>query len=196
MCLFLIDYVALFESLKNILFTDSAVAGEAAGIAMGLVMLGSGSTRAVDEMLQYGRETQHEKIIRGIAIGISLIMYGKEDAADTVIETLMNDKDAILRYAGVHVIAMAYVGTGSNKAINKLLRVAVSDANDDVRRAAVISIGFVMLKDSKQVPKVVQLLSESYNPHVRYGSAIALGIACAGTGMKAYLSALVCFLII
>ena len=26
------------------------------------------------------------------------------------------------------------------------------------------------------------LLCESFNPHVRYGSCMALGIACAGTG--------------
>ena len=31
---------------------------------------------------------------------------------------------------------------------------------------------------------MVQLLSESYNPHVRYGAAMALGIACTGTGNK------------
>ncbi|KAG7117233.1 26S proteasome non-ATPase regulatory subunit 1 like protein [Verticillium longisporum] len=30
---------------------------------------------------------------------------------------------------------------------------------------------------------MVELLSESYNPHVRYGSAMALGISCAGTGL-------------
>jgi len=32
---------------------------------------------------------------------------------------------------------------------------------------------------------MVQLLAESYNPHVRYGATIALGIACAGTGLQA-----------
>lgn len=30
----------------------------------------------------------------------------------------------------------------------------------------------------------MQLLSESYNPHVRCGATLALGIACAGTGLQ------------
>jgi len=62
--------------------------------------------------------------------------------------------------------------------------VAVSDVSDDVRRGAVISLGFVLFRQPEQVPKLVSLLAESYNPHVRYGAAIALGIACSGTGMK------------
>lgn len=32
------------------------------------------------------------------------------------------------------------------------------------------------------MPRLVSLLSESFNPHVRYGSCIAVGIACAGSG--------------
>ncbi|TMS20212.1 26S proteasome non-ATPase regulatory subunit 1 [Larimichthys crocea] len=36
----------------------------------------------------------------------------------------------------------------------------------------------------EQCPSVVSLLSESYNPHVRCGAAMALGICCAGTGNK------------
>lgn len=54
----------MWEDLKNVLYTDSAVAGEAAGIGMGLLMAGSGTEKAA-EMLAYAHDTQHEKIIRG-----------------------------------------------------------------------------------------------------------------------------------
>ena len=89
-----------------------------------------------------------------------------------------------MRYGGMFTIALAYAGTGSNKAIRKLLHVAVSDVNDDVRRAAVTALGFVLFRNHTQVPRVVQLLAESYNPHVRHGATLALGISCAGTGLE------------
>lgn len=150
---------------------------------MGLVMLGSASPKAISEMVQYAHETQHEKIIRGLAMGMALISYGREEDADPLIEQLVRDKDPLLRYGGIYAVAMAYSGTGNNKAIRKLLHVAVSDVNDDVRRAAVTALGFILFKNPEQVPRIVQLLSESFNPHVRYGAALALGISCAGTGM-------------
>lgn len=43
-------------------------------------------------MLDYAHETQHEKIIRGLAMGIALIMYGKEEGADVLIEQLIADQ--------------------------------------------------------------------------------------------------------
>ena len=46
----------------------------------------------------------------------------------------------------------AYCGTGSNDAIRKLLHVAVSDVNDDVRRAAVMGLGFLLFKNPEQCP--------------------------------------------
>eukprot|EP00126_Sphaerothecum_destruens_P004013 Sdes_comp17882_c0_seq1m7144 len=174
--------LATFEELKGILYTDNAVSGEAAALAMGLVMLGTGEKKLIAEMVQYARDTQHEKIIRGIAFGVALILYGKESEADEVIDPLVTDQDPILRLSAVYCIAMAYCGTGNNCAIKKLLHVAVSDVNNDVRRGAVISLGFLFLHAPDQCPNCVSLLSESYNAHVRYGAALALGIACAGTG--------------
>lgn len=43
---------------------------------------------------------------------------------------------------------------------------------------------FSIHRTPEQCPSVVSLLAESYNPHVRYGAAMALGIACAGTGLR------------
>jgi len=113
-----------------------------------------------------------------------------EEKADLLIETLITDKDPILRYGGQFAIGLSYAGTANNKAMRKLLHVAVSDVSDDVRRAAVMSLGFVLFRQPEQVPRLVTLLAESYNPHVRYGATIALGIACAGTGMKEALALL------
>jgi len=111
---------AIVDQLQKVLYQDSAVAGEAAGLAMGMVLLGSSNNAAVSEMvnlewkeggekkkfcsmnfsfffsqrhqLQYARETQHEKIIRGIAVGLALVMYQTEEAAETLIDQLAGDK--------------------------------------------------------------------------------------------------------
>lgn len=41
----------IYEQLKSNLYMDDAVAGEAAGIAMGLVMLGTKSPGAIEDMV-------------------------------------------------------------------------------------------------------------------------------------------------
>ncbi len=172
-----------YEELKSLLFSDSAIASEAAALGMGLIALGSGSVRVCDEMLAYARETEHQKIIRGLAMGMALVCYGREDDADPIIEKLNADKDPILRYGAMYAVALAYCGTADNKAIRMLLHSAVADVSDDVRRAAVIALGFVLFRHPKQLPRIVALLSESCHAHVRYGAAMAIGIACMGTGM-------------
>ncbi|KAL6843181.1 hypothetical protein ACP4OV_026894 [Aristida adscensionis] len=179
----------IFEDIKNVLYTDSAVAGEAAGIGLGLLMVGTASDKAA-EMLAYAHDTQHEKIIRGLSLGIALTVYGREEEADTLIEQMTRDQDPILRYGGMYALALAYRGTANNKAIHQLLHFAVSDVSDDVRRTAVLALGFVLYNVPEQTPRIVSLLSESYNPHVRYGAALAVGISCAGTGMSEAISLL------
>ena len=181
----------VFKELNNVLFSDSAVAGEAAGLSMGLVKLGTADEEAIQIMLQFANETKHEKIIRALSVGLSLIMYGKEENADTLIDQLLISFDPILRYGAMFTIGMAYAGTGNNKAIKQLLHYAVSDVSDEVRRAAVINIGFLLFQTPKRIVELLGLLAESYNPHVRYGVAMAIGIGCSGTSIPEAMKVLV-----
>ncbi|KAL3207525.1 hypothetical protein MRX96_010011 [Rhipicephalus microplus] len=159
----------IYEQLKHLLYQDDAVAGEAAGIAMGLVMLGSNSQSTLNDMIAYAHETQHEKILRGLAVGIALVLYGRLEEADAQIDAFGQGQgaifsffpfmcflrrhvdstyDALLRRSAMHAIAMAYCGSGNNAAVRRLLHVAVSDVNDDVRRAAVEALGIHLIQDS------------------------------------------------
>ncbi len=179
----------IYEELKETLYLDSAVAGEAAALSIGLLMLGCGNTTeasrtALSEMISYAHDTLHEKIIRGLGMGIALTMFGQEEEAEPMIEQLTRDRDALMRCGAMYTIGMAYAGTGNNKANQRLLHIAVSDVKDEVRMAAVTNIGFVSFRTPEQVPRLVCLLAKSFNPLVRYGAAIAVGIACAGNPSK------------
>lgn len=180
----------IYEILKDILYNDSAIAGEAAALAMGLVMLGNPTDTIVHDMYTYAQETQHHNITRGVAIGLALMHYGRQELADDIIEKMLDNEDPILRYGATFTIALAYAGTGNNGAIKKLLHVAVSDSNDDVRRGSVTALGFILLRDYTTVPRIVELLSESHNPHLRCGTAFALGIACAGKNLPSAIEVL------
>jgi hypothetical protein len=80
----------------------------------------------------------------------------------------------------MYCLGLAYRGTAHNGAISRLLHHAVTDVADDVRRAAVLCLGFVLMGAPEQCPRIVALLAESFNPHMRYGAAMAVGLACAG----------------
>ena len=75
---------------------------------------------------------------------------------------------------------MAYAGTNNNSAIRRLPYVAVSDA-DEVRDVG-HGLGFVV-QTPEQVPSSFRF-SRDYNPHVRYGAVMAIGVACAGNPSK------------
>nr|GEV08834.1 26S proteasome non-ATPase regulatory subunit 1 homolog A [Tanacetum cinerariifolium] len=49
----------IYDKIKSVLYTNSAVVGEASGISMGLLMVGTASKKT-SEMLVYAHEKQHE----------------------------------------------------------------------------------------------------------------------------------------
>lgn len=85
---------------------DPLFPGEAAGLALGLVMLGSKSAQAIEDMVGYAQETQHEKILRGLAVGIAMVMYGRMEEADTLIESLCRDKVTMGLEMHSHVLGL------------------------------------------------------------------------------------------
>ncbi|KAL8270614.1 hypothetical protein Esti_005435 [Eimeria stiedai] len=181
-----------YDALRTLLFLDSAITGEGAALGLGLLLMGSGSPSAAAELLGYARDTQHEKIGRACAVALALICFQREEEAsnaDSLIRQCLEDSDALIRYGGVFCIGMAYCATGKassqaqcKTAVERLLHRAVADVNDDVRRAAVLSLGFVLCGHSEELLRVMKLLGGSFNPHVRYGAAFALGFASAGSG--------------
>ena len=67
-----------------------------AALAIGLVMLGQSDTelahRVIPDLLNYVHDTAHEKIVRALALSIAMMVYGKEESADTLIEQMARDR--------------------------------------------------------------------------------------------------------
>lgn len=173
-----------YAILNEILHQEDPTAGEAAAYGMGLIMLGCGQSNELSELYRFIENTQHEKITRGGAMSLAFMMYGLQDESESLVQQLLSSRIPLLRESAAWVTSLAYVGTASNVALQRLLHIAVSDVNSDVRRAAIIGIGFVLSRQPKRVPGMIDLLSKSYNPSVRNGAALAIGISCAGTGME------------
>lgn len=84
----------IFNQLKGAVYTDSATAGEGASLAMGLLLLGQSETplaqENIEELLNCMHDTEHEKIVRGLALSIAMMVYCKEESADPLIEQLVS----------------------------------------------------------------------------------------------------------
>lgn len=176
----------LFDQLFAVVSGCDAVAGEAAALAMGLIMAGSPNARMLEMLKTHAcGYDQKEKTIRGISMAIALMFLGQEDNCLPLVAELLEHADPWVRIGGCFTLGLAYAGTSNAKAMEKLLEVAVRDVSDDVRRNAVTMIGFLTFKEPSLCYAVVRVLVDSYNPHIRYGVAMALAIAASGTNDKA-----------
>ena len=148
-------------------------------------MIGSKDPGAIDDLIKYAYDSQHDKIIRAIVITLTLIVYNPGEAADTLIEELSREKDPILRYGSMYCICKAYWGSSNAAMLQKLIKFSVSDVSDDVRRAALINIGFLEIRNPYILfdnLKVLGLLSLKLQNYVRFCAAMAIEIAYAGSG--------------
>ena len=176
---------SIYDALFDCVTGCDAVAGEGAAVAIGLVMLGSGDNNIVQDLLRHANENdQKEKTIRGLSMATALMMYRKENEADDVISQQLASEDPWIRLGGCFTLGLAYAGTNNTSAVQRLLGIAVKDTSDDVRRTAVMMIGLATFKSLDQCIDMTKVLSDSYNPHIRYGVAMAIGIAGCGSANK------------
>lgn len=188
---------AHIDAVKTVLYADSAVSGEAAALSLGLLCYGQRNQQLLSELAEYARETQHEKISRALAVAFALMHAESADDDDGnngfVEELLRDDTDAVRRYGGTLAVALSHANTGSVSALATLLRLAAGDPSDDVRRVAVAGLGIVVGSSAKHrdaLPELIDPLLRSFNPHVRYGAALAASFAYAGSGDERVLAML------
>uniref|UniRef100_A0A5S6QF14 26S proteasome non-ATPase regulatory subunit 1 n=1 Tax=Trichuris muris TaxID=70415 RepID=A0A5S6QF14_TRIMR len=174
----------IYTILKEMVEENNAVVGLAASLSMGLVMASSNNVRCVMELASIGAQTRHEKVLHGICVAIAAISLGHAEEAEIWIRKLSERAEPFLRMASVYGLAMAYCGSGNTAVTNRLLEFSVSDTNENIRRVAITCIGFVMARRPDHCIQLVSRMTKSYDPFIRYGSAMALGIACAGTAHK------------
>jgi 26S proteasome regulatory subunit N2 len=69
---------------------------------------------------------------------------------------MVRSKDSFMRYGAMFAIGCAYAGTNNNQAVKKLLHYAVSDVSDDVKRAALMNLGFLLFRKYEKIPELVK----------------------------------------
>lgn len=86
------------------------------------------------------------------------------------------EKNPSLKLAIPFYLACAYFNTSNGDVVRRLLKLS-NDISNEVKRAAIVALGFVMYHDDKLI-SVIKMLLYSYNPFIRYGCIIALAIGC------------------
>ena len=63
------------------------------------------------------RETQHDRIAAGLAIGIALMFYDSHNHGEALQEEMLHDNKEYVRMAGVQALGLAYVGQHHRHAV-------------------------------------------------------------------------------
>ena len=71
-------------------------------------------------------------------------------------------------------LACTYFKSSNPVVVRKLLKLS-NEISNEVKRTALIALGFVMYHDEKLI-EIIKMLLYSYNPYIRYGCVMALAI--------------------
>lgn len=167
----------IIESCKIGLYSDEALTGEAASLALGMVKANHWDEELAHSLINFCRDNDHTKITRSLTIFFGLSAMNCIDPKKVLdfFDRYIIENDYIIRTSVINALSLAYLGTENTQIVSKLLTIIANDVSSDVRRSAVIGLSMVMLKNRSKAVSLLRMLSTSYNGYVRHAVALSLG---------------------
>lgn len=160
----------IISALIKLAKEKNTIYGEAATIGMGLIGCGTCEKELLDQLRCIEEDTEYQRVIRSIGIANALLV------AFTRKEYNFTNK-----FGDVLSLGTAFVGTGSLEIISKVLPF-INHEDDDVKRNAIIALGFICCMEHSLLLDTLEPLAENHNNAVRSAVGLVLGFFFSGTG--------------
>lgn len=175
--------------------TDASMEVSAlAALSLGFVFAGSSNGEITSTILQTLMEREESQLsdrwTRFMVLGLSFLYVGKQEEADTVLETLKAIESPIAKHAAVLVEILAYAGTGNVLKIQQMLHLTADhltfeeDKDPDNMYQALATIGIALIAMGEDVGTEMTLrqfghLMHYSDPIIRKAVPLALGLLSA-----------------
>lgn len=174
--------------------SDTAVSMELSSLAalsVGLINVGTCNGDVTSTILQTMMEREEavlkDTFGRFMGLGLGLLYFGKQEAADATLETLKAIEQPLAKLSGVLVEICAYAGTGNVLKVQKMLQVCTdhldAEKEDDKFQAmAVLGISLIALGEdiaSEMTLRTFNHLMHYGEPVIRRAVPLAYALLCA-----------------
>ncbi len=156
------------------------ILGMASSLSIGLIFSGFPSKYLLKKLIGLIYEIEHEKIIMGIILAISLLFLGTKEESEIFFKKFIIEKDPILRHCAIMIYSLAHAKTGNFRILNIFLKILATDPDNNVKKASTIGIGFLFFSKFELIEKILENLIQHYNPFIRYGISFAIAISSKG----------------
>lgn len=171
LCLGIIKYSSgdydTFAKLKDPFEKYSTISQETAGYAAGLLFANTSDITVIEYLKSIRNTTGFKRLVRVINVALAMIS-GDRSTPQLDINDVVGIEETILR------LGVNWVNSNEACIINYLLKY-VNHSNDDIKRAAVISLGMVVGYHEESIREIMIPLSTSHAMYVRAAAALSLG---------------------
>nr|UXY86956.1 26S proteasome regulatory subunit [Cryptomonas paramecium] len=120
---------------------------------------------------------QHENTVRFIFTSLAILCKNKKQIARQIFKKLQPIQNSIIKNGIIGIYALAFYSSSDVKISEEFLKYIFSDTDEDVKRMASLSLGFLFFSKFFFFEKIAQKLITHINPFIRSGGAFAIGIS-------------------